>query len=120
MDQQVYHQIIQQIHHSPYSNHPTASPAMQMDYQRKYLFIFYRFIYFLFSLKFTIAYSSHIPTPGAINNNYSSSSSNNQIQSINHPAGNYVYSPSMNINTSYTEVHNLPLCHLHWVCLFVF
>ncbi|UJR38519.1 hypothetical protein I4U23_031185 [Adineta vaga] len=61
--------------YSPYSNHPTPSPAMQMDYQ---------------------PYSSHIPTPGAAGGSFSSSSHNNGPPDQS-PAANYVYSPSVNI-----------------------
>ncbi|CAF3585929.1 unnamed protein product [Adineta steineri] len=61
--------------YSPYSNHPTPSPAMQMDYQ---------------------PYSSHIPTPGASGGGFSSSSNNNGPPDQS-PAGNYAYSPSINI-----------------------
>ncbi|CAF3857883.1 unnamed protein product [Rotaria sordida] len=60
--------------YSPYSNHPTPSPAMPMDYQ---------------------PYSSHIPTPGAAGGNFSSS--NNNITNDQSSAGSYAYSPSINI-----------------------
>ncbi|CAF1071659.1 unnamed protein product [Rotaria magnacalcarata] len=60
--------------YSPYSNHPTPSPAMPMDYQ---------------------PYSSHIPTPGAAGGSFSSS--NNNISTDQSSAGSYVYSPSINI-----------------------
>jgi hypothetical protein len=42
----------------------------------------------------TIAYSSHIPTPGAISSSFSSSNNHPPDQS---PAGSYVYSPAVNI-----------------------
>lgn len=42
-----------------------------------------------------IAYSSHIPTPGAAGSSFSSSSNN--IPSDQSTAGSYAYSPSMNI-----------------------
>jgi hypothetical protein len=42
-----------------------------------------------------IAYSSHIPTPGAISGSFSSSSNNHPPDQS--PAGNYVYSPAVNI-----------------------
>jgi hypothetical protein len=44
-----------------------------------------------------IAYSSHIPTPGAISGHFSSSSSSNNLPPDQSPSGNYVYSPSINI-----------------------
>ncbi len=43
----------------------------------------------------SIAYSSHIPTPGASGSGFSSSNNNGPPDQS--PAGSYVYSPSTNI-----------------------
>ncbi len=52
-------------------------------------------IFSLTDFYFLIAYSSHIPTPGAIGGNFSSSSSNHPPDQS--PAGSHVYSPAVNI-----------------------
>ena len=79
--------------YSPYSNHPIASPATQLDYQRK---IFINYIDCNSSLSLKIAYSSHIPTPGGIGSSFSSSSSSNHPNDQS-SAANYVYSQATNL-----------------------
>ncbi|CAF1536899.1 unnamed protein product [Adineta ricciae] len=60
--------------YSPYSNHPTPSPAMPMDYQ---------------------LYNSHIPTPGAASGGFSSSHGSGLPDQS--PAGSYAYPTAINI-----------------------
>jgi hypothetical protein len=75
-----------------------------MDYQRKNK-IFHLSLYFFISL----AYCSHIPTPSAIGNCFSSSSSSNNHPPDQSPAGNYVYSPSINITSVTPSAQYAPM-----------
>jgi len=73
--------------YSPYANHPTPSPAMQIDYQ---------------------PYSIHIPTLGTAGGSFSSSSNNNDPsdQSL---SGNCAYYSSINISSVTSSAQYAPM-----------
>lgn len=66
---------------------------------------------------FVVAYSSHIPTPGAAGGNFSSS--NNNVSTDQSSVGSYVYSPSINITPVTPSAQYAPMSTTYGMFYFI-